>query len=67
MDGRAEEEANDRLDQLLSEDEKPLIVKIDLSLRNREVSNEAELDALLDEIRKRLLKQIESGARIRLV
>ncbi|MCY2995956.1 MAG: BREX system P-loop protein BrxC [Planctomycetota bacterium] len=65
--GRAEEEANDRLDQLLSEDENPLIVKIDLSLRNREVSNEAELDALLDEIRKRLLKQIESGARIRLV
>ena len=64
---RAEEEANERLDHLLSEGQKPLIVKVDLSLRNREVSNVAELDALLDEIRKRLLKQIEAGARVRLV
>lgn len=64
---RAEEEANERLDRLLSEGPKPMIVKVDLSLRNREVSTEAELDALLKEIRARLMTQIQSGARIRLI
>ncbi len=62
---RAEDEANERLDALLSD--KKLIVKVDLKLRNRELKAEEDVDALLAEIRERLLTQIAAGARIRLV
>jgi hypothetical protein len=62
---RAENEANERLDELLSD--KNLIVKVDLGLHNRELKAEADVDALLDEIRERLLQQIASGARVRLI
>ena len=64
---RAEDEANELLDEILSEGEQPLIVKVDLSLHNREVTSEAEIEALLEEIRQRLLEQIRSGVRVRLV
>src|SRR6185295_19317434 len=39
---RAEDEANERLDEILSEGERPLIVKVDLASRNREVATEEE-------------------------
>ena len=55
------------LDKILSEGEKPLIVKVDLSLRNREVSSEAEVETLVGEIRDRLLEQVRTGTRVRLV
>jgi hypothetical protein len=64
---RAEDEANEWLDKILSEGEKPLIVKVDLSLRNREVSSEAEVETLVGEIRDRLLEQVRTGTRVRLV
>jgi MoxR-like ATPase len=64
---RAEDEANDRLDRILSEGKNPLIVRIDLSLKNRELKSESDVEALLDEIRERLLEQVRSGAHIRLV
>ena len=64
--GRAEDEANELLDRLLSEGTKPLVVKVNLTLRNREVTNEAEIDALLAEIRERLLEHVRAGARVRL-
>jgi hypothetical protein len=64
---RAEDEANERLDELLSEGEEPLIQRVDLKLRNREVRTEADVKALVDEIEKRLLEQIRAGARVRLL
>ncbi len=63
---KAEEEANDRLDALLSEGEKPLVVPVRLDLRNREVATEAEVDALLSDLKERLMKKIREGARVRL-
>jgi hypothetical protein len=62
---RAADEANERLDELLSD--KKLIVKVDLGLHNRELKAEEDVDALLAEIRERLMEQIAAGARVRLV
>lgn len=63
----AEEQANNRLDEILSAGSQPLISRIDLRLRNRELSTEAELDALLLEIQQRLLEPLRAGARVRIV
>ena len=60
--------AADRLlDQYLSDGPNPVIVPMDLSLHNREIKNEKDVDALLEEIRERLLEQLRNGQRIRLV
>ena len=66
---RAEDEANGRLDEILSEGEKPLIVRCNLSesLRNREITTEADIDALVVEIRERLLPLVKDEKRVRLV
>jgi hypothetical protein len=64
---RAEDQANDLLDEILSEGEKPLITRLDLQLRNREVETEAEVQALVDEIKERLLEQVRAGVRVRLL
>ena len=64
---RAEDEANERLDQLLSEGSKPLVVRLDLGLRSREVATEPEVDALVAEVRNRLLEQVRQGKRVRLI
>jgi hypothetical protein len=64
---RAEEEANERLDGVMSEGEQPLVVRVDLGLRNREVSTEDEVEALLSTIRSRLLEQVRAGVRVRIV
>jgi hypothetical protein len=67
---QAEEKANERLDELLSEledaDKPKLVKKLDLGLRHREVSTEAEVDVLVEEIRKRLIEQIKAGVRVRI-
>ena len=63
----AEESANDLLDEILSQGQQPVIVKVDLSLRNREITTTEEVETLLDEIRKRLLEQVEAGVRVRLL
>lgn len=39
---------------------------MNLDQRHRELHSEADVEALLDEIRKRLLEQIRAGARVRL-
>lgn len=62
----AEDQANEILDRQLSEGEKPLIVRLDLGLKNRELTTEAEVDALLAEVRAKLLEKIREGARVRL-
>jgi hypothetical protein len=64
---RAETEANERLDEILSEGDKPLIQRVDLNLRNRELAREEDIQALLDEIEKRLRAALAGGARVRLV
>lgn len=64
---RAEDQANDALDEILSEGNQPLIVPVDLRLRNREIATEADVRALVDEIEGRLLEQIQAGARVRLL
>jgi hypothetical protein len=63
---RAEDEANDILDEILSQGDKPIVICVHLGLRNRELKSEADVEALLDEIKKRLLEQIRAGARVRL-
>lgn len=63
---QAEEAANDLLDQLLGEGDAPLITRLDLRLRNREITTEADVDALITEIRDRLLEQLRAGLRVRL-
>lgn len=59
----AEGAANDRLDEY----GKKLVVTIDLSLRNREIETEEQVNALIDEIKKRLLEKVQTGVRIRLL
>jgi len=63
---QAEESANDKLDEILSAGNKPLVKKISLNLNNREVKNEADVDALLAEIRLQLIEQLNNGVRIRI-
>ena len=64
---RAESQANDLLDEILSAGDRPLIARVDLQLRNREVATEADVQALVEEIRGRLLEQVRAGARVRLL
>jgi hypothetical protein len=63
---RAEDDANDKLDAILSEGNNALIKPVDLALHNRELATEADVDALVSEIRIRLLEQIRAGVRVRL-
>ena len=63
----AEEQANDALDALLSTGTAPLVVRLDLGLRNREVATPEDVRALVADIERRLLEKVESGARVRLV
>jgi hypothetical protein len=64
---RAEEQANQTLDALLSAGEKPLIARLDLGLRHREVVSEADVEALVNEVRERLLEHVRAGVRVRVV
>lgn len=63
---RAEEDANQLLDDILSEGDQPLIARVDLKLHNRELTTTADVDALIDEIKRRLMEQIRAGVRVRL-
>ncbi len=62
----AEEEANERLDQVLSEGDKPLVRKVSLGLRNREVASLDELEAVFAEVRSRVAPELEQKRRVRL-
>ncbi len=63
----AEETAMNHLDALLSEGkDKPQIRRVPLQLRNREIRNEQELDALLAELKEKILTELKSG-HVRLV
>ncbi len=62
---RAEDEANDLLDELLSEGES-IVERIDLGLSNRELATAEDVKALVAEIEARLLAKVEKGVRVRL-
>ena len=64
---RAEEQANDKLDEILSEGDQPIVRKVSLGLHNREVKDEADVNAIVEEIREHLMEQLEPGVRIRIV
>lgn len=64
---RAEDQSNDALDEILSEGEKPIIRRVDLKLRNREVVTEEDVEALVGEVKARLMEHVNAGARVRLV
>jgi ElaB/YqjD/DUF883 family membrane-anchored ribosome-binding protein len=64
---RAEDQANDQLDEILSADDPRLIVPVDLRLHNREIATEAEVTALVEDIRARLLEYVAAGSRVRLL
>ena len=63
---RAQSEAQDHLDKILSEGDRKPIVPLDLNIRNRHLATEADVEALLAEIREKLLAQVRAGTRIRL-
>jgi hypothetical protein len=63
---RAEEEANTRLDALLSAGEQPVIRTLSTNLKNREIRDAEELEQLLAELRVRILEQLKTG-RVRLL
>jgi hypothetical protein len=42
-------------------------VPVDLRLHNRELKGPEDVDALLAEIRGRLMEQLSAGARVRLI
>ncbi|MEK6629113.1 MAG: hypothetical protein AABY89_00095 [Acidobacteriota bacterium] len=49
-------DANDTLDRILSEGNRALIKSVDFALHNRELDTEADVDALVSEIRTGLLE-----------
>jgi hypothetical protein len=64
---RAQDDANATLDDLLSSGPAPLIRPVDLQLSSRELATEADVEALLAEIRDELMAQIPAGSRVRIV
>jgi len=64
---RAVEEANTRLDEILQRGGSTPLSRVDLRLQNREVTSEADVEALVAEIRTRLLEQVRSGVRVRIL
>ncbi len=64
----AEMEANATLDRLISEETQEQVLTLDVltDLRNRELRNPEEVNALVDTFRDRLLKQLENKKNIRI-
>ena len=64
---QAEEDAIAILDEILDQGSDTLTTKVRLDLHHRELRSEADVDALVDEIRRRVLEPLRSGAKVRLV
>lgn len=63
---RARDESNRRLDEILSQGPAPVIQRIDLRLQDREVTTPTEVEALVTEVRERLMQQVAKGIRVRI-
>jgi UDP-N-acetylenolpyruvoylglucosamine reductase len=61
------DDANASLDGILSAGARPMVRAHDLRLANREVASEADVEALVAEIREQLLAQVRAGSRVRIV
>ena len=65
----AEEKAIDRLDEKLGEldDKQQPVVRVPISLKNKDIRTRDELKLLLAEIEQRIGAQLDQGARVRIV
>ena len=65
---QAEEEAGLKLDELLSQGNRPMLRRVQLSegLVDREIKTEGDVEAVVGQIRERLLEQVRAGVRVRL-
>jgi hypothetical protein len=65
--GRAEEQANDRLDEELAKgDAENVVVKVDAGLRGREVQSREQLKAIFTELEERIGPHLDKGVRVRI-
>lgn len=63
----ATQQAKDTLDALISGSGKPIIrISLELELHDREIRSIADIDALLDDIRRRLLTELDKADQARL-
>jgi hypothetical protein len=63
----AEQEANDYLDNTLSQVTDEQVIQLSLNLSGREVSTQEEIEALANQIKERLLAQLKPNTRIRII
>ena len=63
---RARREAQVHFDRILGELGGEVVIEVDSGLKDRQFASEAELDALLADLRTRLLQHVRAGTRIRL-
>ncbi len=63
----AERQTHELLDHALAEASAVQVVKLSHKLSGREVGSEREVDLLLDELRERILAQLEDETRVRLI
>jgi hypothetical protein len=63
----AEEAANEKLDSYLAELKEGLVVKVEASLRGREITSREELKKLFEELEERIGPLLDKGSRIRIV
>jgi hypothetical protein len=63
---QAEEQANERLDEVISTKNQKPVVKVDPQLKGREVANREQLRALFRELEDRIGPQLDQGIRVRL-
>ena len=64
---RCEEAANEKLDEIISETGEKLVRRVPINLKNRVINDQADVDALVAEIRDELMQQLKAGVRIRIV
>ena len=64
---RAEEQANDRLDEELSKKTEHQVVKVETHLRGREVASREQLQVVFRELEDRIGPLLDQGARVRIV
>jgi hypothetical protein len=62
----AEAKARAQLDEILEKGGASPVVELEVSLAGREIETEAELDRVLDELRRRVLHQLAAKHRVRL-
>lgn len=63
----AEEEANARLDAILSEKPEQIIRRVHHNLGNREIADTDDLDRVLGDLRTRVAAELANGVKVRLV